>query len=161
MSRISSLSCFLCLVLVANTSHAQVTATVNSEGFVVLTGSNIDLIGVELMSEGGHLVPVPDDDPAPFGFLLKNESTHITYGSLTSVVLLDGELALSAGYNLTDNFDLVGQWGAQGAGNDGPIAFPNPPVAPDPLVPEPESLTLLLAGIAAVGLFRRRSYVGS
>ena len=152
MSRITPLICFLCLVLAGNIAYAQVTATVSSDGYVVLSGTDLDLIGIDLMSAGGHLIPIPNDDASPFSFLLKNVPTQITYGNLVGSVRLDGELKLSAGYEVTDVFDLNGQWGATGAGNDGAIAFPNPPI-----VPEPGTFGLMLTAMLSIGLFRRRS----
>ena len=146
MSRIGLLS-FLLVMSCIGVSWAQdepgsvtVLGRIGTDGHIVLTG-NTDLIGLDFQSTGEYLVPVTDPDP--FELLVINTPGHITYGSLSSQVELDGELTLSVRYtppvgvDLQD--DLAGLWGGPGDGNDGSILF----------VPEPGAVHLTLVAMLA------------
>lgn len=175
MTRTAILTSLVGIFFCATSVFAQsdeVTGSVNEDGFIVLSGINVELFGVDLMSAQELLVPIPDGDSSPFGFLLKNERGQITYGSLSTPVTLQGTLVLSARYT-GDGFgsDLVGQWG--GPELDGPIAFPtsppddggmtdpdpvipDPDPTPDPVVPEPNASTLALIACIFLAASRRR-----
>ena len=156
MNRIRALLCFLAVATVADTSRAQVDLTVSPDGQIVLLGKGIDLVGVDLISSGGYLVPPNEDDPDPFAFFLENTSSQVTYGVLGTSVPLDGELPLSAYYQVSENVDISqdlaqSQWGGLGDGNQGPIGFPLPPT------PEPGAGSLAVLGLAYLfGMTRRR-----
>lgn len=148
MSRTSILS-FLLLVAVCNFATAQITGSVNSDGKVVLSGDNVPVLGVELKSAGGFLIPVDTNLAAPFEFFLRNTPEQIIYGSLVNEVVIDGDLVLSAGYANPGGFegDLIGQWGGPeivGAVSDGPIRF----------VPEPSAGGMLLFAAIVFSRFR-------
>ena len=156
MTRIRALLCFLTVAMVAESCRAQVDLTVSPEGQIVLLGTGIDLVGVDLISAGGYLVPPDEDNPDPFAFFLENSSSQITYGVLGTSVPLDGKLPLTAYYRTSDNVDIAqdlaqSQWGGLGDGNQGPIGFPLPPT------PEPGAGTLALLGcVCLFGITRRR-----
>lgn len=91
---------------------------VNVGGLIELYGSGQDLAGVEFISQGGLLTPVPIVDgenlprPDPFEVLLSNSEQRVTYGSLNSTVRVDGRLILSAGYRgNSPEDDLSAVWG--------------------------------------------------
>lgn len=158
-------------LMAANLAFGQISASLDDENFIVLSGTDVPLLGVDLSSAGGFLVPVPDESPEPFDFLLQNESTQITFGSLPPAsVVVDGELTLSVQYtgDITGD-DLIGSWGGEEL--DGAIAFPtSPPVDPpmggggtdpdpvdppgNPVIPEPASGMLLLIGLLSMGAAR-------
>lgn len=145
MSRTSILS-FLLVVAICNSAAAQIVASVNADEKVVLHGKNVPLLGVELMSEGGFLIPVESNVAAPFEFFLRNTTEQIIYGSLGTEVVVDGDLVLSAGYSNPKGFegDLTGQWG--GPELDGPIRF----------VPEPSASGMLLFAALLISRIRRK-----
>lgn len=144
----------------AASAHAQISADVNDAGFIVLSGAD-ELLGVEFTSADGLLVPSADDNAAPFGFLLSNTNTQITFGSLTAISL-DGDVVLGAGYaGDIKSGDLVGTWGGAAEGDPIPIRFPTMPPTdgggtnPDPVIPEPSTGVLALIGLLATGRLRQ------
>lgn len=159
-------SLFLGLLL-APCAFAQISATLNDDGLIVVSGEDIVLLGLDFTSADGLLVPVSDDDASPFEFLLSNTSNQITFGSLpTAPVTIAGDVVLGAGY--AGDFDadvasksLVGSWGGLEDGDPLPIRFPTaPPMGgggtdPDPVVPEPSAGILAILGLFATGLARR------
>ena len=89
------------VILSSTIAQARVmTGYVNSDQHVVVS-SDFAVFGLDLISEGGYLVPIPPGDvtaPAdPFQFLLTNSPNHIAYSSFGRSVLLDNEV-LSAKY---------------------------------------------------------------
>ena len=139
------------LVCFGTIALGQVTSQVNSEGYVVLSGEGVELLGIDLISAAGNLVPDSPGDldasASPFAFTLSNAEDQVTYGNLTDPVLLDGELVLGlkyAGDSADFAADMSGSWGGPVA--DGTIAF----------VPEPNGY--LMALFAVIGLlgWRRR-----
>jgi len=68
------------------------------DGKLVVIASDLKVAGIDLVSEKGLLVPVPDGDPAPFAFFLSNTANQITWGNLGSTFTIDGELVTEAGY---------------------------------------------------------------
>lgn len=136
------------VTLTALSAHAQVSGVVNEDGFIEITGNGEEAAGIDLISAGGFLVPIPGNDATPFTFLLSNTADQITWGSLGSTVTLDGTLVTGASYTGTDPLvDLTASWGD---GAD-PVAFPVAPVIPEPTAG-------LLAVFAALGMmgFRGR-----
>lgn len=171
---------FLGLFLAATAAHGQITASLNESDFIVISGSGVPLLGLDFESQAGLLVPIPEANPDPFGFLLENLPTQVTYGSLTDPVVIDGDVTLGVGYTGDINGDdLIGSWG--GPEFDGAISFPTSPpdpptggggtepdpvvpdpdppvtpdpVVPDPVVPEPSAGLMLLIGALSAGLIR-------
>ena len=159
MSRTTLISLLFCL-MAGSHLWGQVSATVNDDGKIVISGDNIDLVGVSFTSTGNNLVPIPGDDPAPFSLLLSNAVDDITYAKIPGVVNLDGDFVLGAGYT-GDGSDLTGQWG--GLEFDGFIDFTFPAtdgggqVDPGPVVPEPSSAALVAAGLVLLLARKRRT----
>lgn len=154
MSR-TPLFIFFCLACSHSLLAQDVTGWLRGDQSVVISGSKVELLGLDLKSAGGFLVPIPNNDPAPFSFLLENISTQITYASLSDAVLLDGEIVLSARYvgpESTRADDLVGEWG--GPVLDGMINFQQ-----TPQVPEPASNLLLIFGSLMLLGFRHSKSV--
>lgn len=81
--------------LAASAAYGQLTVSVNDGLNFVLGGTVSGLLGIEFTSDDG-LVPGPDSDAGPFGFLLSNNPSRITFGSL-SALSIDGEVVLPAG----------------------------------------------------------------
>ena len=69
------------------------------DGRLVLVG-DADVLGVEIKSKHGLLVPMPQDEPvpAPFKFVLSNTKSEVTFGSIGGVAKLRGELKLPIGF---------------------------------------------------------------
>ncbi len=148
----------LSALLPASASGQTVSGTVNEDGFVVVSGTGVDLIGIDLQSPGGFLIPVPDaaqGQAAPFEVLVINTPNEILYGSIgiNNAVTLDGDLVLSAGYDggNSDIFDLVASWGGPLDGQEGPISLTAPST---PSIPEPSAG--LLASVAFLSLLSLR-----
>lgn len=166
MIRTFIVSTMLSLLLAAN-AHSQISAALNDEGFVVLSGENVELLGLEFTSDGGWLVPVEGDDATPFGFLLENSVNQITYGSLNTTVMINGDVTLGAAYALPEGevADLLASWGGI---EDGPpiplaVAFPTAPTPPTdgggaggtPVIPEPSAGLMAGMGVLIAGVLRR------
>ena len=135
-------------------AQAQVTGEVRDGFIVVIAESPVEAAGLDFVSAGGNLVPVPDPPgSSPFTFFLSNSPNQITWGNLGSTVTIDGEFVTQAGYS-GDNpeGDLTASWGMGAT----PVAFPVTVPSTGPVVPEPTSG--LMAAFAAIGLlgFRRR-----
>ena len=149
-------SLFLGLLL-APTLFAQVTADVNDDGFIVLSG-NEELLGVEFTSAAGLLSTTGDADP--FAFFLAEGPEKITFGALSAVTIA-GDVILNAQYSgdLKDG-DLEGTWGGIEDGDPLPIRFPTMPPSdgggtnPDPVIPEPSTGVLALLGLLVSGCVR-------
>ncbi len=170
MIRTFIVSTLLSLFLAAN-AHSQISAALDSEGFIVISGDNVELLGLDFTSASGWLVPVEDNDATPFGFLLENSSTQITYGSLNDTVTIDGDVTLGASYALPEgrDADLVASWGGveDGPPIDLPVdlnaAFPTGPTPPTdgggaggtPVIPEPASGLMAGLGVLFAGILRR------
>jgi len=160
MSRILQFASIFLIALAGN-SQAQLTGSVNDDNQIVLStlGDPVELIGIDLLSEGGYLIPVPGGasaSAAPFGFLLANTAEQVTYGSVGNAVTIDGELVLAAGYDTGAGDianDLVAQFGDL-TPDSAPISIAFSPA--QPIVPEPGTGLMLLLGSAGLGLFRRR-----
>ena len=93
------LASLLVVMLAAVSANAQVSGVVNADGFIEITGNGQEAAGIDLISAGGLLVPIPGNDAAPFTFLLANTPGQITWGSLGSTVTIDGTLVTGAGYS--------------------------------------------------------------
>ena len=137
-------------------AHAQEFSTwVSDNKSVVISshGESIELLGVDLKSAGGHLIPVSNNDASPFSFLLTNNPNQITYGSLSDTVDLQGELVLTARYaESPETFvtDVTGEWGSvvDGGGIAAQVAAP--------VLPEPYAGTILLQAMGVLFLLRQR-----
>ena len=105
---------------------SPVSLTVNEQGFLVIAGNNVPLIGISVESPSGSLVPIPNASPPdsleaiaalsvsadPFEFLLDNQPTRVTMGSITNPFILNGTYTLDIGWDFTSGTtDLVGLWG--------------------------------------------------
>lgn len=104
-----------------------VRLTTDAQNRLVISGDNIELIGIDLKSASGSLIPAEqitatldlleeenlgnDNNAAPFQFFLQNTKYEITFGSLTSSVSLNGSLTLNAGWDFSGDADLLGEWG--------------------------------------------------
>lgn len=166
MIRTYMISLFLGLLL-APCALAQISATLNDDGHIVISGEDVVLLGLDFTSADSLLVPAEGGDASPFGFLLANSPEQITYGSLPiDPVTISGEVTLGAGY--AGDFDadvasksLVGSWGGLEDGDPLPIRFPTAPpmdgggANPDPIIPEPSTGVLALFGLLAAGFVRR------
>ena len=139
MSR-TTLILILGLTATGNLYGQSVVGSVNSDGLVVLAGDSIELFGVNLISDGGFLVPVADGDASPFATLLINSPNHITFAKVGDPVVLNGTMVLGAGYMDGSGMigDLTGEWG--GPESEGQITFRN--------VPEPETTAMLIFWLA-------------
>ena len=94
------------LMLGDTKATAQLCLTVNEDGFLVFSARDAALAGIDLVSVGSHLVPLPagangsptSANPAPFTFLLSNSSSQITWANVGSVTVIDGEFVTEARY---------------------------------------------------------------
>lgn len=84
--------------LLASTAVGQLTVSVNEDSKFVLGGTATGLLGVEFLSRDENgLIPGPGNDTGPFSFLLSNDASKITFGTLMKNLNIDGELVLPAG----------------------------------------------------------------
>lgn len=170
----SLLTALLLVSMTALLAQAQVTGEIRDGKIVVIATEPVAAAGLDLISAGGLMVPVPDPPGAsPFTFFLSNTPNQITWGNLGSTVTFDGEFATNAGYTGDDPAgDLTAAWG----NGPTPVAFPvtgaavveppvvTPPVVTPPVTPPvgnetiPEPTAGLLSVFAALGVlgFRRR-----
>lgn len=176
MKLTSVASLLLCIAFSGQVLSQGLSAVLNDDGLIVVSGDNISLVGFELQSNDGLLVPVPNNNPEPFQLLLANNEKQIAYAAPSEPVLLTGDLVLGAGYDGTaEQFysDIVGEWGGvtENVGGEinllSPVTTPSadagllPEVTPDitpsapesvsDILPEPTSFTLLL-GLIVCGL---------
>ncbi len=103
----------------------QVFVTVNDAGQLVMSGDNVELLGVDFQSESGSLIPNVDasrpNDASPFEFMLENARYQATFGGLNGVVLLNGSITFNVGWDFaTGEQDLFAQWGGV---EDGPPIY--------------------------------------
>ena len=155
MNRTSLISLIVLGLLCCNAYSQGLTASLNEDSFVVISGTSDPLVGFELQSAAGLLVPVPGNDASPFQLLLANTPSQIAYAAPSAPVELDGNLVLAVGYDGTleqFNQDVTGEWGGTVASVGGTIDVSSPAT---PLVPEPSGLAILL-GMLLLGTKRRR-----
>lgn len=94
-----------------------ITGIVGADGSLTISGSGQAVVGLELISPGGFLQPIPDGaggapDPNPFQILLSNTNEQVTLGVLGDGLILDGSIQLGAGYVGEDPLnELFAQWG--------------------------------------------------
>lgn len=157
----SLLSALAIVSMTALFAQAQVTGTINDDGFVVVTAETpVEAAGLDIISAGGLLVPVEGTDASPFTFFLSNTPNQITWGNLGTTVTLEGDLVTGAGYTGDDPAgDLTAAWG----NGPTPVAFPvtagtvEPPVGNE-VVPEPTAgLLTVFAALGVLGFRRRRN----
>ncbi len=107
---------------------------------IVLHGDQDEIVGIDLRSELGYLVPGPTGDNGPFELSLINTNKEIAYGSLGKVVI-SGSIALPAGWKTDAEFsspNILAQVGlAMNGGLDQQLVADVPVVPFD--VPEPNS----------------------
>ena len=123
--------------------HVDVTT-----GQMWLVGNAATLSGYSITSAAGSLVPDGDGSAAPFQFYLSDLGGDVSAAGLGAGVLVDGELALDAGYDTSGPMDLAFSYGVFGQGGSvsGQIVT----------VPEPTCLALLALGGPAMLRRRRR-----
>ena len=155
----TTLTLFLCLLFAGILPAQNLAGSLNDDGFIVLSGEGLTLVGFELKSAAGLLVPVPEDNADPFQLLLANNTSQIAYAAPGAPVTLEGELILAAGYNGTvESFfsDVSGNWGGPvvDVGGAISISIPQEPLAE--ILPEPSGLQMLCVGAFVLAMLRRR-----
>ena len=92
----------------------DVSVSLNPENRIVVTSSApIDLLGINLQSPSGRLVP--GDNPSPFTLFVVNRPTEVLLGAIgvSNSFLLEGSLTLDVGWTPgAEDGDLVVQFGA-------------------------------------------------
>lgn len=126
---------------------------------LVLHGSQEEIVGIDLQSDSGFLVPGPSDDSSPFEFSLVNTNTQIAYGSLGRVSI-SGEVALPAGWHPEQHAEfspdnIFAQVGL--AMNGGLNEQLVEDVSVVPFVPEPSSGLLACLSLLSALFLRRRA----
>jgi len=107
--------------------QSPVSVTVNEQGFLVLVGKNVPLVGVDFQSPSGSLIPtsnasrlsesqplssLPVAGAEPFQFFLENLPRQVTMGIITEPAILNGTVTLNVGWDFsTGAADLRGSWG--------------------------------------------------
>ncbi len=137
------------------------------DGLIVVTGDGEEIIGLDIISLGEYLIPIPilpgESDPsaAPFMFFLKNEPDEVILGTFGTPLTLDSELVTAIGYAAPRGTDVAADL-AQSAFGEPMAIVPTPIVFVDSLVPEPAAALLAFFGV--LGLLgcrqHRKSHVG-
>ena len=101
-------------------SESLLSGVINFENQLVLMGEGLSVIGLQLTSTEGQLVPLPPGDltadASPFAIVLANDATGITLGNLGEGVAVDGELLTPITYlGSSPESDLLALWGAEGS----------------------------------------------
>ena len=90
------------LPLFAASGLAAVEYGLTNDQFIFLSGSGEQTVGLDIVSTDAQLIPIPPGDltaPAdPFQFLLSNNESQVTFGSLGTPVTLDGVLITRVGF---------------------------------------------------------------
>lgn len=142
----------------------MVNLQLNVDNQFVLTGSNVELNGVEFRSaSGGLLAGERDADSDPFHFFLSNDQNNITMGKLGPGVILDGSLVLNVGWNPeATTGDLRARWGMGeipvnlNIPNDFYEICENCPAGEFATVPEPTGIYLATWTLSLLFRTRRR-----
>ena len=97
---------------------------VNEDGFLVVSGSDQEVVGLNFTSPSGALVPIPDTLVSPeFPLLLTNSPNVITMvASVGTAVTVDGDITLPVGF-AGDNptSEIVAEYGVRGSTD--PVRF--------------------------------------
>ena len=95
-----------------NPNANPILVSLDDNDNIVLTGSGEQVIGLELVSASGSLIPSAGDVADPFQFLLSNFETGVTFGSLSSGPTIDGDVTLPVQWDVTSSAaDLVVRYG--------------------------------------------------
>lgn len=130
---------------------------VDGEISIVTEGSPISAAGIDIVSAGGHLIPIESGDSSPFSFFLSNRENQMTWGNLGTNVVLDGEWRTGVGYTGTDPAnDLAFSWGDGAIPVRFPVVVSSAANVSDTLVPEPNSSLLLMCGLLGLLTLSRR-----
>lgn len=85
---------------------------VNGDGKIVLVGSGEELLGMELRSPLGLLIPAEGTSADPFDFQLVNQPEQVVFGNVGNAIRIDGEVVTAIGYaGSNPETDLVATWG--------------------------------------------------
>lgn len=109
MTRIFTVVFFFLCASISSADDIQVVVD-DDDHFVILSDS-IELLGFQLESPSGSLIPSETSDPSPFHFWLVNEPTVVGLGSLGDVVTVVGSLKLSTRWDSSGQKDVGFQWG--------------------------------------------------
>ncbi len=90
-----------------NIQSNPIIVTLNDDNQLVLNGNGEELVGVEVKSESSSLIPIADNNAAPFQFLLLNQANNVSFGSLGQSVVLDEPLTLGVGWDPTSTADVT------------------------------------------------------
>jgi|GEM_PF-3108603 len=117
-------------------AHAQVTAEIREDTIVLFASESVQAAGLDLQSDAGRLVPVPDPPgAAPFLFFLSNTPNQITSGDLGRTVTIDGAFNTFAGYNGDPAGDLRVSWGDGPTPVNVPVSLSSEPIPLEVLTP--------------------------
>lgn len=85
---------------------------VDGNGRIVLVGSGEELLGMELRSPQGLLIPAAGTNADPFDFQIVNEPEQVVLGNAGNAVRIEGEVVTAIGYAGTNpETELVATWG--------------------------------------------------
>jgi len=93
-------------------SDVSISVSTNASNQLVISGNDVDLLGLNFQSTSGSLIPITNGGADPFEFVLENTTTQITLATIFNPVVLNGSLTLDIGWNFgTGELDLVAEWG--------------------------------------------------
>ena len=124
----------LAFAFLATNVFGQFSVSLNEDSNFVLSGQKAELVGVEFESPSGVLVPA--SDAGPFQFLLMNNPTSVTFGSLRPAVDLDGELVFPVSMAPLAENDVQVRYGTLTESGVISPTGSNPAMWDDPLVAE-------------------------
>lgn len=97
---------------IATNSYSQeIQVVVDEQDYFVIQGESLELLGFQLESPSGSLIPNPNADSSPFQFYLANKTTTVGLGSLGETVSVSGSLKLPTQWNSAGQKDVGFLWG--------------------------------------------------
>ena len=121
-----TVACAILFFCTARLAANELAVFVNDEDHFVLSSDGIELLGVQLESASGSLIPDLTGDTGPFQLQMQNDSNIVMFGSLGAGVQVDGSMILPTRWNPTGMRDVGFRWGSPDDDGFGAVAGHSP-----------------------------------